>query len=90
MAEPPLFAFDGASVDSDDGPILDGVTVTVPAAGITVVVGPSGAGKTTLLRLCNRLEVATAGSVWLPTVEVLTRNSRSPSRKPGASSISIR
>jgi len=30
---------------------------------VTVVAGPSGAGKSTLLRLCNRLEVPTAGRV---------------------------
>jgi putative ABC transport system ATP-binding protein len=43
--------------------VLDEVTATIPAAGITVVSGPSGAGKTTLLRLCNRLEVPDAGTV---------------------------
>jgi putative ABC transport system ATP-binding protein len=43
--------------------VLDEVTVSIPAAGITVVSGPSGAGKTTLLRLCNRLEVPDAGTV---------------------------
>jgi len=43
--------------------VLDGVTARIPAAGITVVTGPSGAGKTTLLRLCNRLEVPDGGRV---------------------------
>ena len=43
--------------------VLDAVTAWFPAAGITVVSGPSGAGKTTLLRLCNRLEVPDAGTV---------------------------
>ncbi len=43
--------------------ILDHVTASVPASGITVLAGPSGAGKTTLLRLCNRLEVPTGGRV---------------------------
>ena len=43
--------------------VLDEVTATIPAAGITVVSGPSGAGKTTLLRLCNRLEVPDRGKV---------------------------
>jgi putative ABC transport system ATP-binding protein len=42
-------------------PILDEVTARIPAAGITVISGPSGAGKTTLLRLCNRLEVPDEG-----------------------------
>jgi putative ABC transport system ATP-binding protein len=43
--------------------VLDQITTRIPAAGITVVSGPSGAGKTTLLRLCNRLEVPDAGII---------------------------
>src|SRR5262249_40409789 len=43
--------------------VLDEVTARIPAAGITVVAGPSGAGKTTLLRLCNRLEVPDQGVI---------------------------
>src|SRR5262249_27760525 len=43
--------------------VLDQGTASIPAAGITVVSGPSGAGKTTLLRLCNRLEIPDAGTV---------------------------
>ncbi len=43
--------------------VLDEVTAWIPAAGITVVSGPSGAGKTTLLRLCNRLDVPDEGTV---------------------------
>src|SRR5262249_14352527 len=43
--------------------VLDQVTASIPAAGITVVSGPSGAGKTTLLRLCNRLEIPDAAPV---------------------------
>ena len=59
----PLFSFDAVSVHTAEGVLLDRVTMTVPSTGITVIVGPSGAGKTTLLRLCNRLEVATSGSL---------------------------
>ena len=44
--------------------VLDQITTRIPAAGITVVAGPSGAGKTTLLRLCNRLEVPDAGIIY--------------------------
>jgi putative ABC transport system ATP-binding protein len=43
--------------------VLDEVTTEVPKGSVTVVTGPSGAGKSTLLRLCNRLEVPTAGTV---------------------------
>jgi len=43
--------------------VLDGLDARIPAAGITVIAGPSGAGKTTLLRLCNRLDIPDAGVI---------------------------
>ena len=57
------FEFERVTVVRAGRRVLDEVTASVPAAGITVVSGPSGAGKTTLLRLCNRLEVPDAGTV---------------------------
>jgi putative ABC transport system ATP-binding protein len=57
------FEFTGVSVLRAGRRVLDEITARIPAAGITVVSGPSGAGKTTLLRLCNRLEVPDAGTV---------------------------
>jgi putative ABC transport system ATP-binding protein len=57
------FEFTRVSVLRAGRRVLDEVTAWIPAAGITVVSGPSGAGKTTLLRLCNRLEVPDAGTV---------------------------
>jgi len=60
----PAFSFEDVSVVVPDGSrILDHVTVSVPADGVTVIAGPSGSGKSTLLRLCNRLEVPTSGRV---------------------------
>jgi len=57
------FGFERVTVVRSGRRVLDEVTASVPAAGITVVSGPSGAGKTTLLRLCNRLAVPDAGTV---------------------------
>jgi putative ABC transport system ATP-binding protein len=57
------FEFDQVTVLRAGRRVLDEVTASIPAAGITVVSGPSGSGKTTLLRLCNRLEVPDAGMV---------------------------
>lgn len=57
------FEFERVTVVRTGRRILDGVTASVPADGITVVSGPSGAGKTTLLRLCNRLEIPDSGRV---------------------------
>jgi putative ABC transport system ATP-binding protein len=61
--EEPLFAFEDVVVDRDGLRALDGLSAAVPEGGVTAVFGPSGSGKSTMLRLCNRLEVPTAGRV---------------------------
>ena len=58
-----LFAFESVSVGPPDARRLDGLDAELPDAGLTVIAGPSGSGKSTLLRLCNRLEVPSAGVV---------------------------
>lgn len=65
VTEQPAFRFEEVTVTVAGAPrpLLDRVDLTVAAGGVTAVVGPSGAGKSTLLRLCNRLDVATAGTV---------------------------
>jgi putative ABC transport system ATP-binding protein len=57
------FEFERVTVVRAGRRVFDQITAAIPAAGITVVAGPSGAGKTTLLRLCNRLEIPDAGTV---------------------------
>jgi putative ABC transport system ATP-binding protein len=57
------FAFDEVVVERSGVRALNGFSATVPRQGVTAVFGPSGSGKTTLLRLCNRLEVPTAGRI---------------------------
>lgn len=42
---------------------LDGLTLSLPAARVLVLIGPSGGGKSTLLRLLGGLETADAGTV---------------------------
>jgi len=63
VSEPTAFEFKRVTVVRAGRRVLDQITASIPAAGITVVAGPSGAGKTTLLRLCNRLEVPDEGTV---------------------------
>jgi putative ABC transport system ATP-binding protein len=63
VSEPRAFEFERVSVVRAGRRVLDQITASIPAVGITVVAGPSGAGKTTLLRLCNRLEVPDQGIV---------------------------
>jgi putative ABC transport system ATP-binding protein len=61
--QPVAFEFQRLTVRRSGRRVLDEITASIPAAGITVISGPSGAGKTTLLRLCNRLEVPDSGTV---------------------------
>ncbi|WP_083752447.1 ABC transporter ATP-binding protein [Saccharothrix sp. ALI-22-I] len=44
---------------------VSGVTLDVPASGMTVLAGPSGSGKSTLLRVLSLVERPTAGGVEL-------------------------
>ena len=70
----PLFAFESVSVGPSGARRLDGLDAELPDGGLTVVAGPSGAGKSTLLRLCNRLEVPSAGVVRHRGEDVATRD----------------
>jgi putative ABC transport system ATP-binding protein len=63
MPAAPLFAFESVSVGPPGARRLDGLDAELPDGGLTVIAGPSGSGKSTLLRLCNRLEVPSAGTV---------------------------
>ncbi|WP_433857574.1 ABC transporter ATP-binding protein [Streptomyces kronopolitis] len=49
----------------DRTPVLRGVSFTVPARGLTAIVGPSGAGKTTMFQLIERFYAADGGRVQL-------------------------
>jgi putative ABC transport system ATP-binding protein len=60
---PPLFSFEAVEVAAPHALVLRGVDLAVAEGGVTVILGPSGSGKSTLLRLCNRLEVPSAGTV---------------------------
>ena len=74
MAEAALFAFESVSVGPPDARRLDGLDAELPDGGLTVIAGPSGSGKSTLLRLCNRLEVPSAGIVRHRGTDVTERD----------------
>jgi putative ABC transport system ATP-binding protein len=83
MPEAPLFAFESVSVGEPDRWRLRAVDLTVPASGVTAVVGPSGAGKTTMLRLCNRLTAHDAGVVRFRGVDVTELDVQQLRRRAG-------
>jgi putative ABC transport system ATP-binding protein len=71
---PPLFQFESVSVGPDGARRVHGLDARLPADGLTVIAGPSGSGKSTLLRLCNRLEVPSAGTVRHRGTDVAERD----------------
>src|SRR5919109_1617204 len=50
---------------------VDGLSFTIPAGKICVLVGPSGCGKTTSLRMVNRLIEPTSGEILIDGENVL-------------------
>ncbi len=44
-------------------PVLTGLTLAVPAGGVTCVIGENGAGKSTLLRCVSGLQEADGGTI---------------------------
>ena len=66
---------------SDDGeliPVIDGVSMEIPAGEFVVFLGPSGCGKTTLMRIVGGLETCESGEVLLAGEKVT-----GPDRKKG-------
>ena len=52
------------------GPVLSGVSFTIPRGTRTALVGPSGAGKSTVLALVERFYDVTAGSLLVGGTDV--------------------
>ena len=80
MAEPQVRAElpDPGAVELDDvvfgyradEPVLDGVSMSVPARAMCAIVGPSGSGKTTIARLIARFWDAGSGTVRVGGTDV--------------------
>jgi len=49
---------------------LDDVTIELPSATFTAIMGPSGSGKSTLMHCLAGLDTVTAGQVWIGEVEI--------------------
>lgn len=60
---PPGIELRGLGLRYAGAEIFSGLTLTLPAAEFSVLLGPSGAGKTSLLRIIAGLEPADEGSV---------------------------
>ncbi|WP_421950567.1 ABC transporter ATP-binding protein [Pelagibacterium sp.] len=50
--------------------VVDDVSISLPAGGITSIIGPNGAGKSTMLSIVSRLLGMDAGSVTVDGLDV--------------------
>ncbi|MDG5821300.1 ABC transporter ATP-binding protein [Natronococcus sp. A-GB7] len=60
---PPVLAVDDVSVRRGDQPILEELSLSIPAGSRTLVQGPSGTGKSTLFSVLGLLESPDSGRV---------------------------
>jgi iron complex transport system ATP-binding protein len=60
---PPAIDLVSVSLRWAGRPVLDGVSLTVPAGSLVTILGPNGAGKSSLLRLLTGELHATSGAV---------------------------
>lgn len=79
----PVFRLEEVGVRFGEREVLGKVTLDIGHGGVTVITGPSGAGKTTLLRLCNRLEVPSAGRILFHGRDVATLDPLALRRRVG-------
>jgi len=59
----PLFALRDVTLVQGQMPVLCDVSLDLPQASVTGIIGPSGGGKTSLIRLLNRLDEPSSGEI---------------------------
>ena len=67
----------------ESAPILDGITLDVPAGKMVAIIGRSGSGKTTLIKCLAGLLEPTEGTIRYDGVELKTLNYRDLRRQVG-------
>ncbi|HET9371779.1 MAG TPA: ATP-binding cassette domain-containing protein [Vicinamibacterales bacterium] len=65
QSDEPAVVFDKVSLAFDEKTILNGVSFTLLAGRMKIIVGASGAGKSTILRLILGLLKADGGRIWV-------------------------
>lgn len=64
-----------------DTVVVDDVSLTLPAGGVTAIIGPNGAGKSTLLSMISRLLPMSAGRVLVDGIDVVQGDSAQLARR---------
>src|SRR5881394_308349 len=56
--------------DTQDVPVLDGLSIDIQSGDFVALMGPSGSGKTTLLNLIGGIDKPTSGSVRVAGTDI--------------------
>lgn len=75
-----MIKLDAVSKKYGETTVVDSVTTTLPAGGLTSIIGPNGAGKSTLLGLISRLLPMDGGSVSVGGLDVASTPSKQLAR----------
>ena len=67
-----MIRIDNVTKRYGDTLVVDGVSLALPAGGLTSIIGPNGAGKSTLLSMVSRLIGLDAGTVTIDGLNVTT------------------
>lgn len=65
-----MIKVENLSKSYDGTVVVDGVSLTLPAGGITSIIGPNGAGKSSLMSMISRLLPMDAGRVLIDGLDV--------------------
>lgn len=79
LASGPLIRFDNVvfGYRDDREPVLNGLTMDIPAGSRVAIVGPSGSGKSTVLKLLFRFFEPSSGSISIDGTDVRSIGLRS-------------
>ena len=63
--------------------VADGLSVSIPDASLTMIIGPNACGKSTLLRALSRMLKPTRGSVLLDGADIASYGTKQVARRLG-------
>lgn len=79
----PRLRVEDATIGYDRVVVSEGLSVAIPDASFTVIVGPNACGKSTLLRALSRLLAPSAGSVLLDGKTIASYPAKEAARRIG-------
>lgn len=75
-----MIAIDGLTKSYGPTTVVDGVSLSLPDAGVTSIIGPNGAGKSTLLSMVSRILGPDVGTASVDGVDVFATPSKAVAR----------